>query len=542
MKRCTIQHIKRWILLLCILLIPVTSLEITAMNNVTDKVKVRTVSGKWLEFSASKEMSIFNFGKKQDIVEVILPDSVEQIGDEYFADCKNLQKVVLSSNMKEIPFDTFQGCENLREVIIPEGVTEISMSAFAGCKNLETITLPKGLKKVDDWAFGNCEKLNNVTIMDSFTKVHTNAFIGTAFMNAIWQQSEGEYVIWNHILFGTKTPQIDIVIPEGVTSIASYAFEGQDQLRSVVIPTSMKIVGDAVFVNSGLNAVSIYGGQEIGMAAFEGTDIKEINLPLSIKKIGDGAFLDCEQLTKIQLPSGLKEIGKYAFYATGIRHITFPESVVKIGQEALGECKNLKKVTILNRNVKVSGFDYDAYSEYIGDNTILGMSMERDSEHNPYYDKKSQRSLIVCGYLYSTTQELVERLKWVPRFYGCKSIRFQALDPKTKNKSLDSIKVPKTLIITEGKSKTIPIQLPKNLKRVTSFTKKKGQVKVLYNVLDGSCLKVNKKGCVKALSLKRKVPSGFATNRIYITVILPDGNKRVFTTKIIVKPKTRSCS
>ena len=521
----------------CIWLLFAIPVEVTARNDIqqnTDRVQAYTIDGKWVKYPVSEGRPQIPEKDKTKIVEIVFPNNVQEISGCYFQDCKNLQMVTLSSGMEEIPWNAFTNCVNLKEVKIPEGIQVICMDAFDGCKSLKSVCLPKGLKYVYDNAFGDCEQLKDVTILDSYTSISKNAFANTPIMSEMWEQAEGEYLIWNHILFGTKTPLVDVVIPEGVTSIAGSAFESDGTIRSVIIPSSMKFIGSAAFWNTGLETVVINGVEEIGANAFNETDIREITLPVGVKKIGNSAFLDCEKLTKVILLSGVEEIGEYAFFATGIGQITFPASVNKIGREAVAECKNLKKVVIRNPKVQLTGLDK---GDYYGQCTILGMSTKRDWEMTPYYDKETTRIITVYGYRYSTAQELVERLKWTPRFYGCKSIRFKAIDSKTKNTTLESVKVPKTLTITEGKSKTIQVQLPKSIKKVTKFTKKKGQVKITYKVLDCSLLKVDKKGRVKVLSQDSEVPEGFATNRIYTTVTLPDGSRKVFTTKINVKPK-----
>lgn len=489
--RCRKKNIITGMLFACIWLLFAIPVEVTARNDIqqnTDRVQAYTIDGKWVKYPVSEGRPQIPEKDKTKIVEIVFPNNVQEISGCYFQDCKNLQMVTLSSGMEEIPWNAFTNCVNLKEVKIPEGIQVICMDAFAN----------------------------------------------TPIMSEMWEQAEGEYLIWNHILFGTKTPLVDVVIPEGVTSIAGSAFESDGTIRSVIIPSSMKFIGSAAFWNTGLETVVINGVEEIGANAFNETDIREITLPVGVKKIGNSAFLDCEKLTKVILLSGVEEIGEYAFFATGIGQITFPASVNKIGREAVAECKNLKKVVIRNPKVQLTGLDK---GDYYGQCTILGMSTKRDWEMTPYYDKETTRIITVYGYRYSTAQELVERLKWTPRFYGCKSIRFKAIDSNTKNTTLESVKVPKTLTITEGKSKTIQVQLPKSIKKVTKFTKKKGQVKITYKVLDCSLLKVDKKGRVKVLSQDSEVPEGFATNRIYTTVTLPDGSRKVFTTKINVKPK-----
>ena len=54
--------------------------------------------------------------------------------------------------------------------------------------------------------------------------------------------------------------------------------------------------------------------REIEKECFAGINIAEIIIPGSAKSIGDRAFRDCTNLTKVTLPEGLESIGKECFY------------------------------------------------------------------------------------------------------------------------------------------------------------------------------------------------------------------------------------
>lgn len=88
------------------------------------------------------------------IEEVILPDSVTEIGEAAFADCTSLESV-------EAP-----------------GVTVIRMEAFQGCMNLEEISLSQRLAVVEDRAFQSCSRLSALKAPSTLTEIGTDAFAG----------------------------------------------------------------------------------------------------------------------------------------------------------------------------------------------------------------------------------------------------------------------------------------------------------------------------------------------------------------------------
>ena len=50
-------------------------------------------------------------------MEIVIPDSVKQIGGGAFSGCSKLRRVVLPEDLSMLESDTFRDCNNLREVI-----------------------------------------------------------------------------------------------------------------------------------------------------------------------------------------------------------------------------------------------------------------------------------------------------------------------------------------------------------------------------------------------------------------------------------------
>jgi len=84
--------------------------------------------------------------------------------------------------------------------------------------------------------------------------------------------------------------------------------------------------------------------------AFEGCSfIKSINIPPSVTSIGQAAFKDCSSLKDVRLPEGLAEIETSTFEGcSALESINIPESVVVISDKAFSECTSIKSVFITN--------------------------------------------------------------------------------------------------------------------------------------------------------------------------------------------------
>lgn len=99
-----------------------------------------------------------------NLEEVILPNSIENIGNECFAHSTKLETVVLPENLKTVGRSMFHSCKALKSIKIPEGITTIEQSAFHSCLALEYVWLPTSLKSIENSAFFGCKALNHINI------------------------------------------------------------------------------------------------------------------------------------------------------------------------------------------------------------------------------------------------------------------------------------------------------------------------------------------------------------------------------------------
>lgn len=111
-----------------------------------------------------------------NVVNVVMPDSVVSVDGSIFSQCTGLESITLSLNLTYISGGMFDGCRSLKEITIPEGVEEISGSAFFWCDSMENVKLPSTLTKIGGRAFGRCEALKDISIPASVTSIGESAF------------------------------------------------------------------------------------------------------------------------------------------------------------------------------------------------------------------------------------------------------------------------------------------------------------------------------------------------------------------------------
>ena len=163
-----------------------------------------------------------------------------------------------------------------------------------------------------------------------------------------------------------------IFIPETVTSIGKWAFEGCESLQSIVIPNSVTNIGDGAF--SGCKS------------------LQSIVIPNSVTNIGDRAFSGCKSLQSIVIPNSVTSIGDWAFeYCEFLQSIAIPESVTSIGNGAFFGCTSLKSIVIPESVTS------------IGANPFVGSGVRSIVSHSKFftvdrkalYDQK-KKLLIAC--------------------------------------------------------------------------------------------------------------------------------------------------
>ena len=114
-----------------------------------------------------------------------------------------------------------------------------------------------------------------------------------------------------------KNTLLELIINDGVKSIASEAFSDYQRLKSVTIPGSVEYIGEKAFKGCiGLKSLIISDGvTRIGRNAFEGCNmfLKEVYIPGSVEIIDAKAFYECLELEKVTISEGVKQIGWGAF-------------------------------------------------------------------------------------------------------------------------------------------------------------------------------------------------------------------------------------
>lgn len=118
----------------------------------------------------------YAFKDYKNLEEIIIPDSVIQIGRCAFEGCNKLKKITLSKNLRILENYSFCNCQSLEEITIPKSLQYFSKGLFKNCKSLKKVNIESQINYIDDFAFSGCEKLEKLPITEDTSSFGTCAF------------------------------------------------------------------------------------------------------------------------------------------------------------------------------------------------------------------------------------------------------------------------------------------------------------------------------------------------------------------------------
>lgn len=320
------------------------------------------------------------------ISSVVIPASVVTIGDYAFSRCTKLTSVTFAADgaLEIINSGVFQ-YTGVNSVVIPANVTRIGNSAFAYsslksvtfaegsvCSSIgyaafrdsliESIAIPASVENIGEdipaagsplhgYAFDGCRNLKSLTF-DTGSKlknIYNYAFRNTALTKFSFPSSENEITVAKQLFFGCSE-LTEIYISESVKSNLDKALAGMPSLEKLEIAAT----NDSYKVDSELPLVSNQSGDSIFyfFTALDGKNA-ELVIPEGTYYIGDNAFKNQVDLTKVTIPSSVLEIGEGAFQnCFSLKTVVFAESssMQSIGKGAFAFCTSLESIVNLPGN------------------------------------------------------------------------------------------------------------------------------------------------------------------------------------------------
>ena len=180
------------------------------------------------------------FGGKQQIGAIVIPAD----------DGKGHPVVAIAAwGFKELP--------GITSVTIPEGVTYIGKGAFYNCIRLTSVNIPSTVTDIDA-PFVGCSSLKNVNIADKSPLTFNNGFL----INNIKDENG---TVTEKVLVGYYGNDVNVAVPDGVTTIAEDAFVYNNAMESLFIPSSVKSLasGFLYVMNGNLKGIYVDNSEEV---------------------------------------------------------------------------------------------------------------------------------------------------------------------------------------------------------------------------------------------------------------------------------------
>lgn len=290
---------------------------------------------------------------------IVLPSGITEIQSMAFAHLKSATEIVFSGNqLIKLGNSVFTDLPMLQTIALPASITSMGMQLFTYCNSLSYLTLPEGITTIPSLTFQNCTALDSVFIPVNchLTSIGSGAFQNTGSLRSMDISSTLVSIDSTAFSNSSATFRVDpantaFTAIDGVlyNKDASKLIRCSSKISSLVIPSTVKLIGGS---------------------AFEFNDIQSVTIPSSVKTIGNHAFGSCLKLTAIdntnanftfidkyafykttslgnfKCPESLKEIGTYAFNLSGVKSVTFNSSLEIINDNAFYACSNLGEIDL----------------------------------------------------------------------------------------------------------------------------------------------------------------------------------------------------
>jgi len=306
--------------------------------------------------------------------EVWFPESVTAIGGGHpgrnayagaFYKCSSLTNIPSLAHIENIEEAAFAYCTNITGEIDLSSAKTIKEDAFYVCTGISSVKFSSKLESVEGEAFAGCSTLSDVSFDENADVIYSR----TSFSNTPWNEklpTENGIVYMGKVAMAVEqgTEPRELTFREGTISIAHDFLDGNtyEKIRTVNLPNSVKRIGNDAF----------YAGEYIYSSNY-GSNIEFINFPEGLIEVGSHAFAYNKRIQKLALPNSVRYVGASAFarmeklqsvenynvprsdnstfyYCDLLESVIIGSNVETISKGMFANCKKLAKVEFEQRN------------------------------------------------------------------------------------------------------------------------------------------------------------------------------------------------
>ena len=354
------------------------------------------------------------------LLEVVVPEGVEAIVDNFLDSLTTVNMVTLPSTVKSIGYLAFYKIGAVENFVIPEGCVTIDEKAFKYAQ-IKTLVIPTSVENIGVECFFECKSLTDVVCGASV--IGKQAFKNCTVLESLTLANTVEI---GEQAFHSCGPA-NVVIPNGCTIVNSYAFKNS-QIVSVTVPSSVETIGRESFYGCKSLKEIYYHASKAGDYMFRDCSAVETLVLDNLTETGTYAFYGLTSLKSIELPETLTTVGDFSFSKLGVEEIVTPASLVNVGKSAFYSSSTVKRVIVLG-----SVFSDGMFASCSNLRDVVITSRVNTFEGNPF-NSTSQNSFTI--YFAGNDYEAVRTLtKGNVRFSGalCEYNNFNREDFGTQN-------------------------------------------------------------------------------------------------------------
>ena len=300
-------------------------------------------------------ISDYAFQNCEGLTTITIPGSVKKIGNwwgnangQIFNGCSNLKEVILEEGIEEISGRAFDSCSKVKEWKLPKSLKRIGPRAFQST-GVEEFNIPENVESIAA-TFISSSNLSRINV-DSNNKYFTS-------VDGILFDKDSTRLI----KYPENRDGSSYEVPNTVNTIDANAFGSCKNLQTIVIADSVEKIGDSAFYGSKLKTINLGGGiTNINNKPFYGAlNLTNINVITENDKYesengvlfnkGKTILIKCPPAIingeVYEIPNTVVEIGPQSFYRSQIKNVIIPSSVKKIGSESFFQCYNLEELNL----------------------------------------------------------------------------------------------------------------------------------------------------------------------------------------------------
>lgn len=352
------------------------------------------------------ELGSLAFENCTSLESIELPDALESIGYGVFQGCRSLNSADLGSGITTVSSFLFRDCASLESVTFGEFVDSINTGAFENCEQLAYVSLPSSVSRIGENAFlntawvgdeslytdgclysGGClvKALESISgtceILPGTHYIAVGAFEWCGMLTSVVVPDSVTSIGWK--TFANCASLSSVTLPDTLRVIEREAFVECPQLSSLQIPSSVVSIGEHFIDARYLSEVSVEEGNEnykvkgnclIGKTSDSWRPAVSVLLGFgkfaipedeNIGRIGSFAFDDNTYVKNLDVPGSVREVGECAFRGCRVlRSISFADFPEEIERHAFEGCESLHTVSFpKNPNPEPEEQPWDGWSD-----------------------------------------------------------------------------------------------------------------------------------------------------------------------------------